>query len=126
VNFPIRIRVARKPSAHHDHTVSPRLSGDERLFALGTRTLADLIAPASAQVRGDHLQLDAHYVRVLVVTGYPRTVSSGWLAPLTDELDLPLELSMHEPRSFRTSTDFLPSIPARKTPSTWPKNSAVG
>src|SRR5207302_781696 len=71
------------------------LSADERLFALGTRTLADLIAPAGAEVRRDHLQLDVHYLRVLVVTGYPRTVAAGWLAPLVEELDLPLELSLH-------------------------------
>src|SRR5207245_7489651 len=38
---------------------------------------------------------DAEYVRVLVVIGYPRTVAAGWLAPLVEELDLPLELSMH-------------------------------
>ena len=81
MNLPLRIRVARTASAHHDRTTSPGLSGDERLFALGTRTLADLIAPAGAEVRRDHLQLDAHYVRVLAVTGYPRTVSAGWLAP---------------------------------------------
>ena len=67
----------------------------ERLFALGTRTLADLIAPAGAEIRRDHLQLDAQYLRALVVTGYPRTVAAGWLAPLVEELDLPLELSLH-------------------------------
>jgi hypothetical protein len=65
------------------------------LFALGTRTLADLIAPAGAEIRRDHLQLDAHYARVLVVTGYPRTVAAGWLAPLVEELDMPLEFSLH-------------------------------
>ena len=26
---------------------------------------------------------------MLVVTGYPRTVAAGWLAPLVEELDLP-------------------------------------
>jgi len=95
VNIPLRIRVARKASKQPDDATALGLSGDERLFALGTRTLADLIAPAGAEVRRDHLQLDAHYVRVLAITGYPRTVSAGWLAPLTEEIDLPLELSMH-------------------------------
>ena len=71
------------------------LSPDERLFALGTRTLADMVAPSGADVRRDHLQLDAQYLRVLVVTGYPRTVAAGWLAPLVEELDIPLELSLH-------------------------------
>ena len=62
---------------------------------MSTRTLADLIAPAGVEVHRDHLQLDAQYVRALVVTGYPRTVAAGWLAPLVDELDLPLEVSLH-------------------------------
>jgi hypothetical protein len=43
----------------------------EGLFALGTRRLADLIAPSGCEVRADHLRLDGHYARVLVVTGYP-------------------------------------------------------
>src|SRR3984893_5097610 len=102
MHMPLRIRVARRSAvgagiAPHEHERSgtPALSAQERLFALGTRPLADLIAPAGAEVRRDHVQLDAEYVRVLVVTGYPRTVAAGWLAPLVEELDLPLELSMH-------------------------------
>ncbi len=70
------------------------LSRDERLLALGSRTLADLVAPGSCEVRADHLQLDGQYARVLAVTLYPRTVTPGWLAPLV-EGDLPLELSVH-------------------------------
>src|SRR5437763_12015937 len=101
MHFPLRVRLARTSSlarslGHPDALdgATP-LSADERLFALGTRTLADLVAPAGAEVRRDQLQLDVHYLRVLVVTGYPRTVAAGWLAPLVEELDLPLELSMH-------------------------------
>jgi hypothetical protein len=45
------------------HRAGPALSADERLFALGTRTLADLISPAGIEVHRDHLQLDAQYVR---------------------------------------------------------------
>src|SRR5258708_38192909 len=101
--LPFRIRLARTRSTGHDashledgtHAGSPVLSPDGRLFALGTRTLADLIAPAGAEIRRDHLQLDAQYLRVIVVTGYPRTVAAGWLAPLVGEIDLPLELSPH-------------------------------
>src|SRR5438270_4684874 len=100
--LPLHIRIARARrargfSAHSEQPEKQQrgLSRDERLFALGTRTLADLVAPAGAEVRRDHLQLDAHYARVLVVTGYPRTVAAGWLAPLVDELDLPLEVSVH-------------------------------
>jgi hypothetical protein len=100
MRMPIRIRFGRtsatSPRRQNDRLdESPTLTADERLFALGTRTLADLVAPAGTEVRRDHLQLDGHYVRVLVVTGYPRTVAAGWLTPLVEELDLPLEVSLH-------------------------------
>ena len=66
----------------------------ERWFALGTRSLADLIAPSGCEVRADHLQLDGQYARVLVVTGYPRLVTPGWLSLLV-ETDLPIEVSLY-------------------------------
>src|SRR5205807_7734428 len=68
-------------------------SADE-LFELGTRTLADLVAPAGWEVRPDHLRLDGQYARVLAVTAYPRTIAAGWLEALVDS-DLPVELSLH-------------------------------
>src|ERR1043165_5658354 len=99
VRVPRHVRLARTrrgrgiaAQADQPENKQRGLSRDERLFALGARTLADLIAPSGAEVRRDHLQLEAHYVRVLVVTGYPRTVAAGWLAPLVEELDIPLEL----------------------------------
>src|SRR5690349_6752215 len=101
MHFPVRIHIARSSSksaalpGRTDERARTALSADERLFALGTRTLADMLAPAGVEVRRDHLQLNAQYVRALAVTGYPRTVTAGWLAPLVDELDLPLELSLH-------------------------------
>jgi hypothetical protein len=64
------------------------------LFALGTRRLADLIAPSGCDIRADHLRLDGHYARVLVVTAYPRLVTPGWLSLLV-ETDLPIEASLH-------------------------------
>jgi hypothetical protein len=65
----------------------------EQLFVLGTRSLADLIAPSGCEVRADHLRLDGAYARVLVVTAYPRLVSPGWLSLLV-ETDLPIEASL--------------------------------
>jgi hypothetical protein len=73
-------------------TGSPHV--DELLVKLGTRTLADLIAPSGCEVRADHLQLDGGYARVLVLTGYPRLVAPGWLSVLV-ETDLPIEVSLH-------------------------------
>jgi len=70
------------------------LSADGRRFALGTRTLADLVAPAVLEVARDHVRLDYHYARTLAVTGYPRSVGPGWLQPLID-FEEPIELSLH-------------------------------
>src|SRR5215211_2875502 len=70
------------------------LGPDERRFAIGTRSIADLIAPAAVEVARDHARLEYQYARVLAVVGYPRTVSAGWLSPLLD-FDQPIELSFH-------------------------------
>jgi len=67
---------------------------DQQRFARGIRSVADLIAPAAVEVARDHLRLDTQFVRTLVVTGYPRTVSPGWLAPMID-FEEPIELSLH-------------------------------
>jgi len=67
---------------------------DQQRFARGIRSVADLIAPAAVEVARDHLRLDTQFARTLVVTGYPRTVSPGWLAPLID-FEEPIELSLH-------------------------------
>ena len=44
--------------------------------------LADLLAPASVEVTRDAICLEGEYARALAVTGFPREVSPGWLAPL--------------------------------------------
>ncbi len=80
--WPRRLRVRSVPSG-----------GDQR-SRTGTRSLADLIAPAAVEVTRDHLRLEQQYVRVLAVTGYPRTVSPGWLDPLLRFAE-PLEVSLH-------------------------------
>jgi type IV secretory pathway VirB4 component len=73
---------------------APQLSPDEQRFEQGSRSVTDLVAPAAVEVARDHLRLDTQFVRTLVVTGYPRTVSPGWLAPLID-FEEPIELSLH-------------------------------
>jgi len=75
------------------HTPQP-LSSEERRFARGTRTLADLLAPAAVEVARNHVRLEYQYARVLVVIGYPRTVAAGWLTPLL-EFEYPIEISVH-------------------------------
>ncbi len=56
--------------------------------------LADLLAPAAVEIARDHVRLEYQYARVLVVVGYPRTVTPGWLTPLL-EFDHPIEVSFH-------------------------------
>ncbi|MCC7368846.1 MAG: ATP-binding protein [Chloroflexi bacterium] len=70
------------------------LGPDERRFALGARTLADLVAPAAFVVRDDHVRLERQYVRGILVTNFPRTVEPGWLTRLIDFQE-PLELAIH-------------------------------
>jgi conjugal transfer ATP-binding protein TraC len=70
------------------------LSSQERRFALGTRKLADLLAPSAVEIARDHVRLEYQYARVLAVVGYPRTVVPGWLTPLL-EFEHPLEVSLH-------------------------------
>ena len=70
------------------------LSVDERRFVLGTRSLADLLAPAAVEIARDAIRLEYQYARVIVVVGYPRTVSAGWLTPLL-EFEHPIEVSFH-------------------------------
>ena len=82
------LSLRRKPST------PTQLTPDERRFALGTRSLADLVAPAAVEVARDHVRLEYQYARTLAVTGYPRTVTSGWLSPLID-FEAPIEISLH-------------------------------
>ncbi|MBV9581598.1 MAG: DUF87 domain-containing protein, partial [Chloroflexi bacterium] len=84
------LRFQRRKS---EDSVQP-LSPQERRFALGMRSLADLLAPAAVEVARDHLRLEYQYARVLTVVGYPRTVVPGWLTPLL-EFEHPIEVSFH-------------------------------
>ncbi len=72
----------------------PKADADIDRFLRGTRNVADLITPAAIEVGRSHVRLDHQYARTLVVVGYPRTVSPGWLAPLID-FEAPLEMSLH-------------------------------
>jgi len=46
------------------------------------------------EVSRDALRLERQYTRTLIVTGYPRSVGPGWLAPLLN-FDAPIEVSIH-------------------------------
>src|SRR5437868_15445282 len=84
------LRLKRRSTSHPPQALSPQ----ERRFALGARSLADLLAPAAVGIARDHVRLEYQYARVLVVVGYPRTVAAGWLTPLL-EFEHPIEVSLH-------------------------------
>ncbi|WP_219419920.1 VirB4 family type IV secretion system protein [Pseudonocardia nigra] len=50
--------------------------------------------PSALVVAARHLQVDGAWVATLVVTGYPREVQPGWLAPLTTHPGL-VDVSLH-------------------------------
>jgi len=82
------VAVGRPRSAQHAS------SPDDRLAALGLRSLADLLAPSSLVIGDDHLVLDGEYTRVLVVADLPPVVAAGWLNGMLAER-LPVNLSLH-------------------------------
>jgi len=67
---------------------------DDRLAALGLRSLADLLAPASLVIGDDHMILDGQYTRVLTLAELPPTVAAGWLSGVLAE-QLPVTVSLH-------------------------------
>jgi len=75
-------------------TAQPAAGPDDRLAALGLRSLADLLAPSSLVIGDDHLVLDGQYTRVLVLADLPPVVAAGWLNGLLAER-LPVNLSLH-------------------------------
>src|SRR5919199_2414064 len=103
------VRLERRPDRADEHPApqagalvavrQPRaaqrtVSADDRLAALGLRTLADLLAPASLVIASDHLLLDGEYTRVLAVADLPPMVAAGWLNGVLAE-QLPVNLSLH-------------------------------
>jgi TraG P-loop domain len=69
-------------------------NSDDRLAALGLRSLADLLAPSSLVIADDHLMLDGQYTRVLALADLPPVVAAGWLNGVLAE-KLAVDLSLH-------------------------------
>ena len=71
-------------------------TADDRLAALGLRSLADLLAPSSLVIADDHLVLDGQYSRVLAIGDLPPIVAAGWLnGVLAEQLAVDLSLHIH-------------------------------
>jgi conjugal transfer ATP-binding protein TraC len=78
-------------------TLAPQTSVNlpDDLLERATRTpLVDLIAPAAVEERPDYLFVDGQYACGMAVTGYPREVGPGWLAPLIGH-DAPQDIVLH-------------------------------
>lgn len=77
-------------------------------FADGTRSEAQLIAPASVSFTSEHeMKIDGNYMRSFVINGYPSNVSTGWLNPLF-AFDGDMDTAIHiEPADERTALDEL-------------------
>jgi conjugal transfer ATP-binding protein TraC len=63
-------------------------------FAAGVSRLVDLIAPGQIVHAFDHIILDNRYVRVLMVTDWPRYITLGWLEPLL-ALETTMDISLY-------------------------------
>lgn len=67
----------------------------------------ELLVPGLVQVQADRLDVETSVCRTLVVTGYPREVGQGWLAPLLT-LDVRCDVALHvRPVSAPVAADRL-------------------
>ncbi|MFF0493361.1 TraG/VirB4 family ATPase [Nocardia sp. NPDC003482] len=84
-----------------DETETPR--GGRRLFGsrAGRRGARVQFAPESLTIGARHLQVGSDFIATIAVTGYPREVSPGWLAPLAafgGRVDIALHIEPIDPR----------------------------
>src|SRR5216683_8231136 len=88
-------RAAPSPAAagFRPRAVIERLSAAAESAAWGSRSLADLIAPAALAIAIDHLVLDGQFARVLALVGLPPAADPGWLEPLVAQA-LPAEVTL--------------------------------
>lgn len=76
--------VAKLPPVKKYRTWKKKRDDRPRHLALsfGEQDPMDIISYAGLEEQSDHLKIDDQYVRVLAITGYPLTASSGWLNSL--------------------------------------------
>ncbi|PIR80248.1 MAG: hypothetical protein COU25_01040, partial [Candidatus Levybacteria bacterium CG10_big_fil_rev_8_21_14_0_10_35_13] len=55
-----------------------------RILHRGMSSMADIIAPASAEVDFNHIRVGEKFYKTFFIAGYPRFVSANWLEPLID------------------------------------------
>lgn len=65
----------------------------EQEFLKGVRTLRDLIAPSSLEIKSSYFRLGNKYGRTIYVYGYPRQLYTGWLSSIINA-DEVLDIAM--------------------------------
>lgn len=80
-------------------------SGD--VLQMGTRSISDMIAPASIVLHEDEMKVGNNYVRMFALKGYPSGVGNGWLDDLYNyngDMDVVIDI---EPADDRKALDDL-------------------
>lgn len=54
----------------------------------GGKTIADVIAPAAAEVNSNYVKIGGKFVKTLFIFTYPRFLATGWFAPIINMPDL--------------------------------------
>lgn len=74
-------------------TPEPLLSQQQSFIEKGMQSISDIIAPSSVEVDFKSIRVGDRFYRTFFIIGYPRYVSTGWLAPVID-FDHSLDISM--------------------------------
>ena len=60
-----------------------KIVNNDNTFADGTRSVEQLLAPQGVEISSEYeMKIDDYYVRTSVISGYPSTVTTGWMNPL--------------------------------------------
>ena len=104
------LRIQRRTASK---AVEP-LSAEERRFALGTRSLADLLAPAAVDVARDHVRLEYQYARALIVVGYGIRLPDDFVNARWVRYEIGCE-EVIDPLEFEYNRDTVVAITQRYT-----------
>ena len=86
-----RIQQASELAAQAEAMENARI---QQAFEQGTNTLRDLISPSSIEIHGDYFRLGTKYGRTLYISGYPRSLYTGWISPIIN-IDEVIDVSMY-------------------------------
>jgi len=64
----------------------------ENLFEAEVLRMADIVAPASVEVKQNYLKLGERFAKSFFIFSYPRYLSTAWFSPVIN-LDIPMDIS---------------------------------